>query len=86
VRRADGLPLARPDPSSLSAEADLERYDIVFEEQPTLTMGLVVGPLPEGRHPLEVLLGGSVVARPVAEVRAGKATPLAIPVRSGPER
>lgn len=86
VRRADGLPLPRPEPQKASAEADPERYQLQFDVLLPLTMGLVVGPVPEGPLPLEVLLGGTVIARPVATVRAGKHTPVSIPVRAGPER
>jgi hypothetical protein len=78
LRRVDGVPLP------LLRAGD--EYDVDFLEQPEVKLGTVLGPLPEGRLSLEVLLGGVVIDRPVAEVRAGRHTPLVIPLPTGPSR
>jgi hypothetical protein len=79
LRRADGVPLP------LFTEVN-GGYDLEFHEQPVVRLGTAIGPLPEGRIALEVLLGGVVIDRPVAEVRAGKNTPLTIALPLGPPR
>ena len=80
LRRADGLPLPLLSVTSRGA------YDLDFTERPEVKMGTILGPIPEGRVTLEVLLGGVVIDRPVAEVRAGRYTPLVIPLPTGPSR
>lgn len=82
VRRTDGLTLPLPtdvDPKNPAGGFEVERGEVA----PVVRVGLRLGPIAEGRLDLEVLLGGVVVGRVTAEVRAGRNTPLAIPLPDG---
>ena len=81
IRRADGLPL--PVLAAAPEGRRGERRGIAtVETAPLVVLGRVLGPVAEGRIELEVLLGGVVVGRIHADVRAGVNTPLAVPLSS----
>ena len=79
VRRTDGVPL----PVLREAATGSDPPEIEAVVAPTIVLGMRLGPIPEGPLELEILLGGEVVGRLTAVVRAGKNTPLEIPLRGG---
>jgi hypothetical protein len=76
LRRAGGSPIPLVD---LEADGSWELDS--FATAVPVTAGVVVGPLPEGEHHFEALLGGVRVGEASATVRAGRVEVLRVPTR-----